>query len=193
MSKQKEQFKVQMKFDDDTIRSMFRAEYYTYEKAQRLIRFILGALGILAALFLNMPTAGRVLLLMVGVWLLVAGDFPSKVRAEGVIEKRGGKSSWVNYQFDQSGIRIDNSGLIAYKDLDKLVFDDKYLYLFVNRQSGVMVPTDDLKPADPERLKKLVAERSGKSFRRLTTSVLDYGLKDVIQALDNRKNHKSNN
>lgn len=192
MSNQKKQFEVQMKFDDDTIRQMFRAEYFTYETIQRLVRFIIGALAVLAALFLVIPTAVRVILLMIGVWLLVAGDFPSKVRAEAIIEKRAGKSSWVKYQFDHSGIRIDSNGFIPYQNLDKLVYDDKYLYLFVNRQSGVMVPTDDIKPAEPERLKELIAERSGRSFRRLTTSVLAYGLKDIIEILDSRKNRKSN-
>lgn len=192
MGNKKNQFEVQMKFDDDTIRRMFRAEYYTYENLQRLMRFILGTLGILTAVFLNLPAAGRAFLLLAGVWLLVAGDFPSKVRAEGVIEKRGGKSSWVSYQFGDTGIQISGGGFIPYKTLDKQLFDETYLYLFVDRQLGLMLPIDDIKPADPERLKTLVSGQSGKGWKRLTAGVWNYNLRDVIEMMDNRKKCKSN-
>lgn len=184
-------FEAQMTFDDDTIRRMFRSEYYTYETGQRLIRFLLGAAGILTALFLDIHTGARVVLLMFGVWMLVAGDFPSKVQAEGVIEKRGGKSSHVSYQFDESGIRIGESGYIPYQSLDKLVYDDTYLYLFVNRQNAVMICTNRLKPSDPEGLKSLVERESKKSWKRLTTGILEYNLRDLLQAAGSRKD-KSN-
>lgn len=187
MKKKNTYFEAQMTFHDDTIRRMFRAEYYTYETAQRLIRFILGAAGVLAALFLDIPTGARVVFLMFGVWMLVAGDFPSKVQAEGVIEKRGGKSSHVSYELDGDGIRIKGGGCIPYRSLDKLVYDNEYLYLFVNRQNAVMICTDRLKPAKPDELKELVAKESGKSWRRLTTGILEYNLQDLLQAAGRRK------
>lgn len=185
-------FEAQVIFDDDTIRRMFRTEYYTYETAQRVLRLILGAAGILAALFLDIHTAARVVFLMFGVWMLVAGDFPSKVQAEGVIEKRGGKSSRVTYQFGSSGIQIMGGGHIPYQSLDKLIFDDEYLYLFVNRQNAVRFRASALKPADPERLKAEIAEKSGKSWKRLTTGILEYNIRDVLQVIDGGKKRKSN-
>lgn len=187
MEKESTHFEAQMTFDDDTIRRMFRAEYYSYETAQRLIRFVLGAAGVLAALFLDIHTGARVVFLMFGVWMLVAGDFPSKVQAEGVIEKRGGKSSHVSYVLDGTGIRIRGGGCIPYQALDKLVYDEEYLYLFAGRQNAVMICMDRLKPSDPEALKAFVAEKSGKSWKRLTTGILEYNLKDFLQAFGGRK------
>lgn len=180
-------FKTCMVFDDDTIRRMFRAEYYTYETAQRLIRFGLGAAAVLMALFLDIHTGARVVFLMAGVWMLVAGDFPSKVQAEGVIEKRGGKSSQVSYELNGSGIQIKGGGYIPYRSLDKLVYDEEYLYLFASRQNAVMIRVDSLKPAEPETLKELVAGESKKSWKRLTTGILEYNLKDLLQAVGQKK------
>lgn len=186
-------FEIQMTFDDDTIRRMFRAEYYTYETVQRLIRFCLGAAGVMAALFAPVPTAAKVVLLMIGVWLLVAGDFPSKVQAEGVISRRGGKSSRVSYHVEPEGLRIKGGGYIAYKNLDKLVYDDEYLYLFVNRQNAVMLPVNAVGSDRLESFKTTVQEKSGGTFKRLTTGALEYNIKDLLEAVDSRKGKKKSN
>jgi len=183
-------FETQMTFDDAAIFRMFRAEYYTYETWQRIIRFVLGAAGILAALFAELSTGVRVLVLMMGVWLLVAGDFPSKIQAQGVIEKRGGKSSRVFYQFDASGVRIRGGGCIPYQALDRLVYDDEYFYLFANRQNAVMFRADALKPQDPELLKALIEHESGKNWQRLTVGILDCNIRDLLEAADSRKKRK---
>ena len=180
-------FQAQMTFDDDSIRRMFRAEYYTYETLQRTIRFVIGVAGVLAAMFLDIATAPRVLFLMVGLWMLIAGDFPSKVQAEGVIEKRGGRSSCVRYQLDGAGIQIEKNGRIPYERLDKLVYDDAYPYLFVNRQNGVMIPLEGLSPKDPERLKAQIEAASGKAFKRLSGGIMEYNIRDLFQLWDNRK------
>ena len=188
-------FDIPMIFDDDTIRKMFRAEYYTYETIQRLLRFVLGLIGIMVAVFLSIPTPARVVFLMFGVWMLVAGDFPSKVQAEGVISRRGGKSSQVTYRIEQDGVKIKGGAFIPYRGLDKLVYDEEYLYLFVNRQNAVMIPVKELEAERLESLKIEIQKKSGGSFKRLTTGVLEYNLKDLLESMDSRKkkNKKKSN
>ncbi len=183
-------FEMQMIFDDDAIFRLFRAEYFTYETWQRILRFVLGAAGILAALFAELPTGVRVLILMIGVWLLVAGDFPSKIQAQGVIEKRKGQRSQVVYQFEASGIRIRGGGCIPYQALDKLVYDDEYFYLFVSRQNAVMFRADALEPQDLEQMKALIEKESGRTWKRLTAGFLEYNIRDLLQAADSRKDRK---
>lgn len=143
------------------------------------------------ALFVSASTAVKVIFLMIGVWLLVAGDFPSKIQAEGVISKRNGKSSQVCYHAEQEGLRIKGGSHIAYKSLDKLVYDDEYLYLFVNRQNAVMLPIKNIGNERLESFKKIIQEKSGKYFKRLTTSILEYNIRDFLEAFNNKKN-KSN-
>lgn len=183
-------FDISMTFDDDTIRKMFRAEYYTYETVQRLLRFVLGLIGIMVAVFSSVPTPVKVICLMFGVWMLVAGDFPSKVQAEGVISRRGGKSSKVNYRVEREGLQIKGGAFIPYRNLDKLIYDEDYLYLFVNRQNAVMLPVKEIASENLENLKREIEKKSGSGFKRLTTGVLEYNLKDLLELIDNRKNRK---
>lgn len=181
---------ISMTFDDDTIRKMFRAEYYTYETIQRLLRFVLGVIGVMVAVFISIPTPAKVVFLMFGVWMLVAGDFPSKVQAEGVISKRGGKSSQVRYRLEKDGLRIQGGGSLLYRNLDKLVYDEEYLYLFVNRQNAVMLPAEKIGAERLESLKEEIQKKSGKTFKRLTTGVLEYNLKDLLESMEDRKTRK---
>lgn len=181
---------IPMTFDDDTIRKMFRAEYYTYETIQRLLRFVLGVIGVMVAVFVSIPTPAKVVFLMFGVWMLVAGDFPSKVQAEGVISKRGGKSSQVRYRLEKDGLRIQGGGSLLYRNLDKLVYDEEYLYLFVNRQNAVMLPAEKIGAERLESLKEEIQKKSGKMFKRLTTGVLEYNLKDLLESIEDRKTRK---
>lgn len=183
-------FDISMTFDDDTIRKMFRAEYYTYETVQRLLRFVLGLIGIMVAVFSSVPTPVKVICLMFGVWMLVAGDFPSKVQAEGVISRRGGKSSKVNYRVEREGLQIKGGAFIPYRNLDKLIYDEDYLYLFVNRQNAVMLPVKEIGSESLENLKKEIEKKSGGSFKRLTTGALEYNLKDLLELIDSRRNKK---
>lgn len=181
---------ISMTFDDDTIRKMFRAEYYTYETIQRLLRFVLGVIGVMVAVFISIPTPAKVVFLMFGVWMLVAGDFPSKVQAEGVISKRGGKSSQVRYRLEKDGLRIQGGGSLLYRNLDKLIYDEEYLYLFVNRQNAVMLPAEKIGAERLESLKEEIQKKSGKTFKRLTTGVLEYNLKDLLESMEDRKTRK---
>ena len=86
-------------FDENAIRLMFKTEYFTYEKKLLLMRGVFAAVLLIAGMLTSLPIGARILCMLVGVWLLVAMDFPSKVRAEGVIQRRGGAASQVNLTF----------------------------------------------------------------------------------------------
>lgn len=186
----KNHFTAQIVYDDDTIRRMFRAEYYTYETTQRVLRMLIGAAGVAAAVFLGLPTAPKVLCLMVGAWMLVAGDFPSKIQAEGVISQRGGQTSTVTCKFDDNTLFVENGLRLPYKALDKLVEDESYLYLFRDRQTAVMVPLDALTPNDPDAFKELIARKSGKTWGPVKVDIFTFNLKDLLAMLDRKKKAK---
>ena len=186
----KNHFTATMEYNDDTIRRMFRTEYYTYETLQRMLRLGIGVAALLAAFFVKLALAPQILCLMVGVWLIVAGDFPSKIQAEGVIAKRGGQTSKVILRFDDNSVHIENGVRIPYKELDKLVEDNDYLYFFKDRQNAVMVPCAALAPEQTEALKNLAARKSGKTFAPVHVGILEFNLKDVIRLMDRRRKAK---
>ena len=187
MQNGKNHFEAKMIYNDDTIRLMFRAEYYTYETVRRMLRLGFGAAAIAAALFLAIPTPAKVVCLMLGAWLVVAGDFPSKVAAEGVIAKRGGQESTVGCKFDDNTILVENGLRVPYKELDKLVEDGTYLYLFRDRQTAVMLPVESLRPADVDAFRELVARKSGKTWGPVHIDLLAFNLKDLLAMLERRK------
>lgn len=175
-------FEAAMVYDDDTIRRMFKTEYYTYEKLRLIGRYVLAIVLVAAALLTGMPTISQAICLMIGAWLFITPDFPSKVRAEGVIQQRGGQKSSVTLTFDEKVIGIGNGQIIPYTAVDCLIEDDKYYYIFRDKQMAVMVPQNGVTVGNPEDLRSYIEQKTGKQFES-TKNLLNMNLKDVIAIL----------
>ncbi len=171
-----------MVYDDETIRRMFKTEYYTYERIRLLARYVLAIALIAAALLSGMPTIPQAICLMIGAWLFVTPDFPSKVRAEGVIQQRGGQTSSVRMTFDGNVIGIGNGLTIAYGEIDRLVEDDRYYYVFRDRQTAVMVPKGGIQNGSDEEFRLHMEEKTGKVFAR-NKNVLSMNIRDIMAML----------
>jgi len=171
-----------MVYDDDTIRRMFKTEYYTYEKLRLAGRYVLAIVLVAAALLGGLPTIPQAICLMIGAWLFVTPDFPSKVRAEGVIQHRGGQTSSVTLTFDGKAIGIGNGQIIPYTAVDCLVEDEKFFYIFRDKQTAVMVPRNGVTVGNPEDFKGYIEQKTGKQFES-TKNLMNMNLKDVIQMI----------
>lgn len=175
-------FEAVMVYDDDTIRRMFKTEYYTYEKLRLIGRYVLALALIAAALLSGMPTIPQAICLMIGAWLFVTPDFPSKVRAEGVIERRGGQKSSVTLAFDGKSVGLGNGMTIPYTAVDRLIEDDRFYYVFRDRQTAVMVPKDGVTVGNPEAFRGYIEEKTGKRFET-NKNLLNMNLRDLIAML----------
>lgn len=184
MTKKSEEFTVRMEFDDDAIRLMFKTEYFTYEKLRLLLRYVIAAGLIFAAALSTLLMPVKTIMLLVGAWLFVTPDFPSKVLAEGVIEKRGGQKSTVEYRFTGKGIHIGSQAGIPYGEIDRLVEDDRYFYIFRDRQNAVMTPKEAL--SDAQAFRAFIQEKTGKEFKR-NTSLLTMNLRQMIQMVKDQQ------
>ena len=175
-------FEAVMVYDDETIRRMFKTEYYTYEKLRLIGRYALAIALVAAALLTGMPTIPQAICLMIGAWLFVTPDFPSKVRAEGVIQHRGGRTSSVTLTFDGKAIGIGNGQTIPYAAVDCLIEDEKYYYIFRDKQTAVMVPRNGVTVGNPEDFRDYIELKTGKQFES-TKNLLNMNLRDVIQMI----------
>lgn len=185
MQTSKHHFEATVLFNDETIRRMFRTEFYTYENFQRLLWLAVAFALIALALFVPVPAAVKVLCLLVGCAMFAMPDFLSRVAAEGVIMQRGGAESAVKCRINDSGVFVENGTQISFSQLDRLVEDDQYFYLFQSRQLAVMLPKAGLVPDNPERFAHFVAKASGKDWQR-TRSLWGMNLRDLIQMLKDR-------
>lgn len=162
MQTSKNHFEAKVIFNDETIRRMFRTEFYTYEGMQRLVWLAVAFALVMLALFVPIPTVVKVLCLLVGCAMFAMPDFLSRVAAEGVIMQRGGAESTVSCRINAGGVDVENGAHIPFDKIDRLVEDDQYFYLFQSRQMAVMIPKGSLLPANPERFAKVLAKETGK-------------------------------
>lgn len=154
-----------MVFDDDSIRRMFRAEYSTYERMHRLSRLGISVVLILLSLLADMPLPAKAVCMLAGCWLFAGRDFYSHVQAERVLEARKGMSSTVAYTFNQAGIFAEGRKLFGYDEVDRLVEDEDYFYIFKDRQNAAMVPKASVRPVKSQGFRQFLEQETGRSWR----------------------------
>lgn len=186
MKSGKQRFTASVEYNDTTIQKVFRVEYFTYDRLKIVTRACIGFALIAMAFFLQLGTALMVICLGLGCWLIVCIDFPSKVKAEGVIQARKGAVSAVTLQFGENSVKVvEGKQSYKYTAIDRLVEDGNYLFLFCDKQNAVMLDKGTLDPADPKAFKEFIEGKTGKRWKG--TSLLLMNLKDVIQAVKDRK------
>lgn len=185
MQSSKNHFEAAVLFDRATILRMFRIEYYAFERLQLLTRLLIAAILLFMGLFGGLPQVATIPCLAVGAWLIVSLDFPSKVRAERVLQQQGEQPSKVRYRFNDTGIYVENGAHLKYEQVGRLIEDDEYFYIFQDRQFAVMVPKTALLPDSPERFHKYIVRQCGMEWKR-GGSLLMVDRKDFVQMLQDK-------
>ena len=174
---------------EDTIQGLFEAQYNTYRTGRVVLTAAAGVALVAAGLFAPVPTLVQGLLVLAGCLLFVGRDFPAIVRAEGVIEARGGVLPSSVCTFCAGHMELEEGGIqkkLRYEKLDRIVQDRQYLYLFFGPESVVMVDRAKIQPGTAEDVMKLVSERTGKQWEA-PFSLLTFNLRDLLRIWDNRK------
>lgn len=183
----KPKYTASMTFNEKTVQQAFKIEYFTYDKLKVIIRAVIGFLIIAVAILAHFPTAVTVILLLIGCWLFVALDFPSKVKAEGVIQARKGAVNTVHLLFGELFVELkEENKQYKYTDIDRLIAEKEYLVIFFSRQSAVMLDTNTLKPANVSEFRSFISEKSGKTWK--TTSMLFMNFNELKQAVKDFRN-----
>ena len=186
MKKASVYFEAETVFNDDTIRWMFRAEYYSYERLKILFRAGLGLLLLLLAFFFVKITAVKGVLMLIGCWFMVSTDFPSRMRAEQLIESRKGQTSKVRYQFTGDSVLIDQTGRsLPYDKIDRMLVDKRCFYLFESRQNAVMVPRGIWAEEKQQRFVNFLSEKTGKEWKQ-NRSMLSMNLRELLDMIHDR-------
>ena len=186
MKKASVYFEAETVFNDDAIRWMFRAEYYSYERLKILFRAGLGLLVLLLAFFFVKITAVKGVLMLIGCWFMVSTDFPSRMRAEQLIESRKGQTSKVRYQFTGDSVLIDQTGRsLPYDKIDRMLVDKRCFYLFESRQNAVMVPRGIWAEEKQQRFVNFLSEKTGKEWKQ-NRSMLSMNLRELLDMIHDR-------
>lgn len=182
---EKARFVGSVQHTEDTIRLLYKTEYYTYDQLRLLVRMLLGAAlaagGFLAS---GLHQAARILMMMAGCWFLVSKDFPAIMRAERSLEARRGVLPVNTCTFYDSGMDLEGEGRmrLKYDRFHRLVEDDGYLYLFLGRRSVCMIDKETVDRGTVEELKDYVSKRTGLPWTK-NRSLLLMNFADLRQAL----------
>lgn len=173
---------------EETIRLLYKTESHTYGKMQILTKVVIGAILVLLALLGGLPMAARGGLLLVGCWLLVSRDFASAMKADRAVEARHGALPVMSYLFDETGVTLEGEGhtRLAYNRIERLVEDERYLYLFLGKGAACMMDRKTVRPGPSQELMKFLEEKTGLEWRR-DKSLLAMNARDLIQAARDRR------
>lgn len=173
---------------EKTIQRLYRTQYYAYSKGKILLRLGLGLALILAGVLAQLPTWARAVLMLLGTWFAVSGDFPAQLHADRVLQERKAALPSMRYEFYEDRIFLSGEGsmVLPYERLSRLAEDREYLYLFETRDSVCMLERASLRPADDKAFQKFIEEKTGLFWRR-EGSLLSFGLADLILVFRDRK------
>ena len=187
------QYQGRMDHTENTIQELFETQYNTYRMGRVVVTAVAGVALAAAGLFAPVPMLVQGRLLLAGCLLFVGRDFPAIVRAEGVIEARGGALPSSVCTFCTGHMELEEGGIrkkLRYDKLDRIVQDRRYLYLFFGPESVVMVDRYTNQPGTAEDVMQLVSERTGKQWEA-PFSLLTFSLRDILRIWDNRKAGKA--
>lgn len=167
-----------------TLELLFKTQYYTYQGLRMLLRMAIGFAMVATALLLTLPMWARGLLMLIGCWLIVSKDFPSAIRADRAIEARNGSLPSMRYVFGADRVEISGEGSmkLKYRQFTRLIEDEGYLYLFIDRDSVCMVDRATVAPPPTEDFMKFIEKKTGLQWKR-SQSLLSMNLQDLLQML----------
>lgn len=174
---------------EDSIHALFRTQYTTYCLG-RVLATALAGIGLVAAgLFAAVPMWAQGLLLLAGCLLFVGREFPATLRAENVLDARHGVLPVSECTFASGHLELREGGTrkkLRYDQLDRLVADKTYLYLFFGPDAVMMVERAKITPGSAEDVMQLVEKRSGKQWEA-PVSLLTMNLRDLLRIRDGHR------
>ena len=183
------QYQGRIDHTEDSIQALFQAQYNTYRLGWVVLTAAAGVALAAAGLFAPVGHLAQGLLILAGCMLFVGRDFPAIVRAEKVIEARGGRLPAASVTFCAGHMELEEGGIkkkLRYDQLDRILQDRKFLYLFFGPDSAVMVERASVTPGSAQDVMDLVASRSGKQWEA-PFSLLTFNIRDLVRIWDNRK------
>jgi len=184
----KKYFEGRIEHNSETIRRLYKAEYDTYEMKMVIIRYLAGALLAAGGLLGQFPIVIQAILMMIGCWLIVSRDFPSKCRADRALENRKQALPVIRSVFCDDCISLDGEGHMDMKyDCVQYLVDEKgYYFLFFGRNSACMIDGQTLQPDAADEFKQFASQKTGLEWRE-STFWLNMNLQDIITMVKSRR------
>lgn len=170
--------------NEESIRTLFKVTYYSYEMKKVIMCFVTGSVLAIIGLIGSIPDILQVILLLIGCWLLVSGDLPSKVKADRTLKVRENSLPVIESIFYESYMELSNQlkMTIEYDKIQQLIEENQYLFIFLNRESVCMIDINKLKPYEPEMFKNFLTDKTGLEWKR-NKAIFNMSLAEIVKTL----------
>lgn len=177
-------YEARVEHTPETIKQLFKIAYYRYEKKKVIVRFSIGATLTVLSLMISFPLIVQGIMIMLGCWLLISMDFPARCKAGLVLEKRAESLPILTSSFYDDHVRLGGEGKMkfTYDKLQYLFEEQEYLYLFLSKDSVIMIDVHTLQPENLNMFKQFIKEKSNLDWNHGKT-LLTMTLKDILQLL----------
>jgi hypothetical protein len=177
-------YEGRIEHNTDTIRRMFKATYYKYEMKKVLVWLLVGATLIVLGLVGKFSLGVQGILMMIGCWIVVSRDFPSKIKADRTLELRKQALPTIITTFYKDYVELNGEGRmkLQYDRFQYLLEDQVYLFLFIDKDSVCMIDSRTLKPDNLDQFKKFVSEKTNLDWKQ-NVSLLHMSFMDLLQYL----------
>lgn len=184
-----------IKHDKSSVISLFVTEFRLYDKKIILFRLFFGAILVMSAIILSLPTPVRGIMIAAGAWFISSTDFPAGLRADENIRKFRGNFPNFKYEFNNSFFTVigRKSMNIDYSKIEHLVSDKDFVYIFMGKDNAIMLKKSELKSFLKESkndvfesFQNFLEEKTAKKFE-VSKSLISLNLFDLLDIFKNRK------
>lgn len=156
-------FRATMAHSKESYLALTKMQYQQYGSKFRTLLFEFGAMFVVAAVLFE-TSLFTMILLMLGCWLIVSGNYLPIIRAERLVRHAGGKYPKTEYCFREEFLEYSNdieSGTLPYSGIIRITQDENYCYLFIENKAAHVIPKAELRPSDFARFEAFLFEKTG--------------------------------
>lgn len=173
-------FEGKVIYDKESLFRLFRAKDNVYHLRRILMRFIGGAFIAVIGALAPFPMIVKVIMMMLGCWLVASRDFSARMQVDTTLEKRKAVLPEMKTSFHEETIYLEGEGSmnLSYGKVDRLFYDPEYFYIFFSQDSACMLTRESLKPEDADAFLKFIAKKTGKEWQEYK-SFVQMNLSDI--------------
>lgn len=160
-------YTAKMEHNSKTIEKLVETQQRVFQFGQRVGYMLISALLIIYGLYADKSMYTSYLALFAGCVMVTGLSFNTKRHAQALVKQMEGNFPKSNYTFTDQGFTDYSEGdIIPYQKLYRLVEDQKYLYLYVNKQSAYMVDKSTVLRGTPSDLKNFLSSKTALNWTR---------------------------
>jgi hypothetical protein len=161
---------------------MFKVAYYKFQIKKVFGWLFVGAVLVVLGLTGNFPIGIQGILMMIGCWILVSGDFPARYKADRTLEARNQSLPTIISTFYNDFVELTGEGhmKLKYSNFKYLLEEHEYFFLFIDKDSVCMIDSRTLQPNNIEKFKIFVSDKTNLEWKQRKT-LLNMSLADLLQ------------